>query len=147
MRTLRIVLAWLAATVLAGALAALVHSQLAMSALTRLGVEVGLRERWQAGLHDLVSFAPVFALIAAVALLLGLPVSGLLARRVPSRRTALHSLAGFAALLVALGLMAVVLPVMPISAARDPGGLLALAACGAAGGALFAVLSARRLQE
>ena len=147
MRRLRIVLAWLAATLLTAALAALVQSQAAMSSLAGLGVDIGPGERLQAALHDLVSFAPTFALLAGLALLLGLPVSSLLARRAPARRTALHALGGFTALLVALGLMALALPVIPVSAARDMGGLLALAASGAAGGWLFAVLSVERAQE
>ncbi len=141
MRSLRIVLAWGAASLLTAALAALVEAQLAMTALAGLGVDIGAGARLQASLHNLIGFAPLFALIAALALLLALPVSGLLARRVPAWRGALHALGGFTAILAALGLMALVLPVAPISAAREVPGRLALAACGAAGGLLFAALS------
>ncbi|MCC5862698.1 MAG: hypothetical protein JJT93_12425 [Gammaproteobacteria bacterium] len=147
MRSLRIVLAWGAASLLTAVLAALVEAQRAMSALAGLGVNIGLPERLQASLHNLVAFAPLFALIAALALLLALPVGGALARRAPAWRGALHALAGFTAILAALGLMGLVLPVTPVSAARELAGLLALAACGGAGGLLFAVLSPPRPPE
>ena len=140
---LRIVLAWVLAVVVAAALGTIVQSVYNMSAVAGLGVEVPIREWFRAPAHDLVFFGPLWAAVVAVALLLALPVAALLVRMVGGGRQSLYFLAGGVAVMFALGLMATVLPVTPIAAARFPTAMAFMALGGAVGGLVFARLTPR----
>lgn len=117
----------------------LVQTQFNLNALVALGVEMPLRLRLLTSAQDLAGFAPVYAGIVLAAWLPAFPVAARLARSVPHLRTVLFALAAGVALLAAVRIGDAVAP-MPvlIDATRGLGGLLAMAAGSAAGGALFA---------
>lgn len=138
---LRSVAAYLIAVLVAAALGSIVQTQFNMAAIAGLGVEVPATTRLAVTLEDLGRFAPLYAAIVAVALLVGFAVAGLLARRASGWRRPLFILAGGLAIAAALALMNAVLPVTAIAASRFASGYLALALAGAAGG--WAYLAAR----
>jgi len=141
MRAFGRVTAWLAAVLVATLLGTIVQTQFNLAALQALSVQVSAATRLQATAHDLVGFSPVYGALVAIALLLALMISGLLARRWPSGRVRLHMLAGFAGVLVMLLLMNALLPVTVIAATRSLPALLLMAACAGLAGWVFARLA------
>lgn len=132
-------IAFAGAALLAIAWGSLVQTQFNLNALVALGVEMPARLRLQASLQDLAGFGPVYAGIVLAAWLPSFAVAGWLGRRKPAWRAALFMLAAGVALPIAIRAVDAVAP-MPvlIDATRGVGGLLAMAAGSAAGGALFA---------
>ena len=137
---LRILIGWLAAVGTAAVFGSLVQSQLTLGAVERMGQQVVWRERLTVFAHDLMYFAPLWAAIMALGLLLAFLVAGWLARRSPFRRPALFPLAGLAAVLAALGLMEVMLPVTAIGAAGSLAGVVGLSLGGALAGGVYLAL-------
>ncbi|WP_376693539.1 hypothetical protein [Wenzhouxiangella sp. EGI_FJ10409] len=144
MKALKWFLAWLAAVLVTAGLGSVIQTQLNLARIAELGAPVGVSERLETTLHDLVGFAPLWAIIVAAAMLVALPVAGGLARRWPTLSTGLFVLAGFLAPLVALLVMDGMLPITPIAAARSLSGLLLLSLPGAVGGWLYARLFVQR---
>jgi hypothetical protein len=141
MKFARVLLAWLAATIVTAATGSIVQTQFNLAAIAALGAPAPLPLRLQTTLHDLAGFAPVFAGITAAGFLVAFLVAGLLLRFWPARRAFLYSLAGAAAISAAILLMNAMLPVTAIAATRSLPGIFALAAAGALGGYAFAVLA------
>ncbi|WP_043739567.1 hypothetical protein [Thioalkalivibrio nitratireducens] len=139
MQRLRAALAWFGAVVVTAAAGSVIQTQFNLAMIQRLGAPIPWPVRLETTLHDLAGFAPTYALLVAAGFLVALPVSGLLARRWPRARIALHALAGFAAIAGALLVMNALLPATMIGAARFASGIGALAAAGALGGWLFAL--------
>lgn len=138
MRKLRTAVAWFAAVLVTAAAGSVVQTQFNLAMIQRLGAPVPLTDRVETTLHDLVGFAPTYALLVAAGFLIALPVSGLLARFWPAGRMVLHALAGGTAIVGALLMMNALLPVTVIGAARFPSGVATLALSGMLGGLLFA---------
>jgi hypothetical protein len=134
MFVLRWLLAWAGAVVLTAGLGSVIQTQFNLSRITALDEPVPLAVRAQVTLHDLVSFAPNYMIIMALALLIALVVAGALASRLPKWRAWLFPLAGFVAVATALGIMSVMLPVTVIGAARTVTGFICLCLAGAIGG-------------
>ncbi len=132
---------WLLAATLCGALGSIIQTQINLHAIAALGAPVPPGVRLSATGADLLGFAPIWAVLCAVAFLPAFPVADWLAAKLPGRYVApLHALAGGATVMVMLLVMEAVLPVMPVAAARTPLGMLAMALPGLAGGWLFARL-------
>lgn len=144
MRFLKFLLAWIAASALAGIVGSILQTQFNLAAIAAIGAPVPLPVRLQTTLQDLAGFAPLFTAIVAAGFLVAFLVAGWLARRLPGNRTLLYTLAGAAAIAVALLLMNALLPITAIGATRSLTGLLALCAAGALGGRLFAALAPQR---
>jgi len=144
MKALRWLTAWLAAVLVTAALGSIVQTQINIARIAELGVPVGVSERLETTLQDLVGFAPLWAIIVAAGLLVALPIAGGLARRWPSLSTGLHVMAGITAPLVALLVMDGMLPVTPVAAARSVSGLILLSLPGALGGWLYVYLFVQR---
>jgi hypothetical protein len=128
---------WLTATMLAAVAVSLAQTQLNLAALARLGAEIPLSVRLKASAHDLLSFAPLFALLLGLAYLIAFAVAEALARRFPGLREVLFPLAGLSAMAVLLGLLELALPVSLIAAARSAFGIALLLLAGAFGGWIF----------
>jgi hypothetical protein len=141
MNFLKLLLAWLAATSLAAAVGSIVQTQFNLAAISAIGAPVPFAVRLQTTLQDLAGFAPTYAAVVAVGLLVAFLVTGRLVRRWPQRRTSLYTLAGAAAIITAILLMNAALPITGIGATRSLAGLIALGAAGALGGRLFAALA------
>jgi hypothetical protein len=132
------VLAWIAAVAMATVTGSIVQTQFNLAMIRELGAPVPWHLRLETTLHDLLHFAPTYALLVGAAFLVAFALSGLLARSWPGTRTAMHTLAGGAGIAAALLLMNRVLPATVIGAARFNTGILALALTGALGGLLYA---------
>lgn len=133
----RIMAGWLAAVVVASVAGSLIQSQFTLAAVGRLHAPVALRDRLALYGHDLVHFAPLWAVIVALALLLAFLAAGWLAQRRPSWRAVLFPLAGMLAVLTTLLVMQAMLPVSVIAAARSLPGMLMLCLGGALGGLVY----------
>ncbi|MFU8896105.1 MAG: hypothetical protein ACNA8J_06935 [Gammaproteobacteria bacterium] len=142
MNFLKLLLSWLAATLVTAVAGSIIQTQFNLAAITALGVPVPPALRLQTTLQDLVGFAPMLAAIAGAGLLVALPVAAWLARHL-QRRTLLYALAGATAIATAILLMNALLPITAIGATRSLAGFLALAACGALGGWTFSRLAPR----
>ncbi len=140
MRAIGVIVIWLLAVLIATVLGSIVQTQFNLAALTGLGVDISAATRLRATVHDLTGFTPLYGAVIAAAFLVALPLASWLARRWPGLRTGLYLLAGSLGILAALLLMAAVMPITPVAAARTLSGLLALAACGLVAGWTFATL-------
>jgi len=140
MSTIRWLLAWLAAVAVATLLGSIIQTQFNLARIAALDSPISLSRRLETTLFDLASFAPLWAVIVALALLIALVVAGLLGRRWPRWRTGLFVLAGFAAVATALLVMNAMLPVTPVGAARTVTGIVAMSLAGALAGWTYARL-------
>ena len=140
MKVLRWFVAWLAAVLVTASLGSVVQTQLNIARIVELGQGVDPVERLATTGQDLLGFAPLWAIIVAAGLLVALLVASGLSRRWPDLSLPLHALAGFAAPLVALLLMEVMMPVTVIAAARSWLGVVLMSLPGALGGWLYIVL-------
>lgn len=129
--------AWFTASLLTAVAASLIQTELNLRALAQLGADVPFPVRLQASAHDLLHFAPLFAVLVGLGHLIGFATAELLARRFPSRAALFFPLAGLASIGTMLASMHLALPVTVIAAARTPFGIGLLLGCGAFGGWLF----------
>lgn len=138
----RVALAFLAALSFAAAWGSLVQTQFNIHALTALGVAIPFDIRWAVSMQDLIGFGPLYAGIVLAAWLPGFLVAHLLARRMPSGRTALYALAAGVGVIVAIRSVDAVAP-MPalIDATRGLPGLMSMASGSVLGGVIFARLT------
>lgn len=143
MKFLKLLLAWLAATLLTAAAGSIIQTQFNLAAITGLGAPVPPALRLQTTLQDLAGFAPVLAAVVGAGFLVALPLAAWLVRRL-RRRALPYTLAGAAAVAAAILLMNALLPVTAIAATRSVAGFLALSACGALGGLTFSRLAPQR---
>lgn len=141
MKRMRVLVNWAAAVVVTVGAGSIVQTQFNLAAIEALGAEVGLSERLATTWHDLLSFAPLYAVPVVVAFAVAWPIAARLARGNRHRRWWLFPAAGFAAVLATILLMNAALPITAIGATRELSGTLGLAAAGAAAGWLYARLS------
>ena len=141
MKSPRIPLAWLGATLVTAATGSILQTQFNLAAIQAAGAPVPFGLRLQATLQDLVGFAPMLAGIAAAAFLVAFVVADPLVRRWPRHRDGLYTLAGAVAVAAPILLMNVLLPITVIGATRSLPGVVALAAAGALGGRVYAWLA------
>jgi hypothetical protein len=134
---LRWLLAWLSAVVVTSVLGSIIQTQFNLSRIADLDGPISVVDRLQVTGFDLISFAPTFAIIVALALLIAFLVAGMLARWVGNARNSLFMLAGFVAIAAALAIMSAMLPVTAIGATRSLPGFLALSLTGVVGGWLY----------
>ena len=142
---IRWLISWAFAAVATAALGSLIQSLYNLHRLAGIDAPTGWSDRFSLIGHDLLHFAPNFAILMAVAMIIAFPVAGWLVRIFPVWRGWLYALAGFAAMAMTLFLMANLLPVTIISAARSTPGFVLLCLAGAAGGAMHAAATRRRL--
>ncbi len=134
MSTIRWLLAWLAAVVVATVLGSMIQTQFNLARIAALDEPVSLALRLETTLFDLASFAPLWAVIVSLGMLIALVTAAMLARRWPQLRTGLFVLAGFLAIAVALLVMNAMLPVTPVGAARTVTGMVTMSLPGALAG-------------
>jgi len=141
MKLLRLLFAWLTASVVTGATGSIIQTQYNLAAIAGIGAPSSLAIRIQTTLQDLAGFAPAFALIAAGGFIIAFPAAALLARYWRAGRTMRYAAAGAAAVATAILVMNAMLPVTGIGATRWASGILALSATGGLGGLVFARLT------
>lgn len=137
---LRWVLALVAGVVTAAVAGSVIQTQLNLARLAALDTPISLATRLDTTLFDLVHFAPIYAIIVAMAFLVALLVASGLARAIGRGWQTLHLAGGFAAIATALGVMSLMLPVTAIAAARSTTGFILLCVGGALGGWVYALV-------
>lgn len=141
MAIFRTALAFIAAVLVAAVLGSLWQTQVNLAAIAALGHDIPMLLRLRTSVEDLIGFAPVFAALCALALLIAFVATAVLLRWIPTGRRALFALAGAVAIVTMLAVMQWLLPVTAIAAARSIGGVIGLAASGAIAGLCFATLT------
>jgi len=122
-------------------LAAGVATHFVLSELSKLGVEIAFQTRLSTTLYDIIGMAPTLTPIFGIGLLIAFAVTGLIIRKLPAAQnhpSLAYAIAGFASVMTALLAMEAVFGLWPIPAARALSGLLALGACGAIAGYIYA---------
>lgn len=139
---LRVICIYVLAVVVATILGTLVQTQFNLAALSLIGTEVSLQTRLSTSFKDLLGFAPLFAAIVAVTLLLAMPAAHLLGRIFRPWRGVLFFIAGAVGIKVAFDIIDHFAP-MPtfIAATRGIGGLAAMMIAVGIGSAVFARLT------
>ncbi|MBF7075089.1 hypothetical protein ISG33_16930 [Glaciecola sp. MH2013] len=154
MNTLKSLMDFSLKLVLAGTLtfciASLLHSQMTLSKLIAVGVDIPLKSRLTTVAQDFVGLLPTYGLIILFALLIAMLVTLMLLRllqRTQANNIWVFALAGAVAMAVTLMAMQPILNVTIISGARGTWGLTAQCIAGAFGGALFGYLHRRKAVE
>ncbi len=141
MYLLRWIAALLAAVVVSAGLGSIIQTQFNLARIEALNESIEPGARLEATAFDLISFAPLYAVILALALLIAMLVATWLVRFLPRARTVAHALlfalAGFAAVACALVAMNLMMPVTIIAATRTTSGLILLSLAGAVGGWVY----------
>ncbi|NMT65059.1 PQQ-dependent sugar dehydrogenase [Marinobacter orientalis] len=138
----KVVLAFVVAVFVGSVLGSLVQTQFNLQALEALGVRISMGTRLETSIHDLVNFAPLYAILFGVGFLFSVGIASLVVRLAGnSGRVWLYPLAAAAGLWATLRIVDALAP-MPtlIAATRDSGGLMAMLATAAISGWLFAML-------
>lgn len=133
MRWIRPIAVWLAAALLAALLGSLLQTQINLYDLQQLGAKISWPDRFATSGQDLLGFGPAWFGLVAIGFAIALPVAAWIVHR-NGRRLFWFALAGAAAVAAILGLMSLLLGIMPIAAARQWPGCLAMLLTGVAGG-------------
>ncbi len=125
--------------------ASVVQTQINLASLSALGIALPAVTRLSATAHDLVFFAPMFALLVAPLLAAGFALAHLLARFRPELRTGLVVVTP-AMLMFALLAVIHAVPAVPavISGGRGIAGMLLISLTMAAGGGVMAAVTGSR---
>ncbi|MCP1726295.1 hypothetical protein J2T60_000260 [Natronospira proteinivora] len=132
---------WLLAVLATAAVGSIVQSQFNLAAIRQWGAPVGFGERLQVTFQDLIGFAPLWAVLVGVALLLAFLLAQALLRLGPGMAAWLYPVAGLLAVAALIGLLHVALPMTPIAATRTLAGSVFMALPGLLGGWIFVRLS------
>ncbi|PXX91571.1 glucose sorbosone dehydrogenase [Marinobacter vulgaris] len=140
-----VVLAFVVALIVGSVLGSLVQTQFNLQALESLGVDISMATRLETSALDLLSFAPLYAILFGVSFLFSLGIASLIVRLAGNAgRLWVYPIAAAVGLWVALRVVDALAP-MPtlIAATRESGGLIAMLVTAAISGWLFAVLVSR----
>lgn len=135
---------YLSAVAVAYVLAAGASTQSVVASLAGMGIDVGFTGRVEMTLRDLLGMAGMFLPMVAFGLLIAFMTAALICRYWSRARMPLYLVAGACALVcIHLGLH-LAFGITPIAIARSTGGLVVQALAGAAGGAVYVLLSRSR---
>ncbi len=140
-RPFRIIPAFVLSVAVTAMLSSVAQTQFNMLALAGMGVMVPAGLWLQVVFRDLVGFAPIYAVVVAVAFLLAFTVAGLMARWLPGQRLLLFMLAGAAGILTAILLINGLAPMTPVAMSRYVTGIAILTGAGAVGGWVYLLLA------
>jgi hypothetical protein len=140
---IRRLLGLLLAVLATAALSSVIQTLRVHAALESIGAQIPWATTLASIGHDLIGFAPTYALIVGAGFLIAFAVTGLLRKRWPRLPRALHALAAAIAILTALLTMRALLGIEVIAGARGATGLILFATAGALGGAVFARFAKR----
>ena len=137
----QLVLPFISAVLCTALIASIFSTQFVVAGLQDVGVEIDFLTRLSMTLGDL-AIIKLLGIIIAISFLIGFLVAKLGRAKFGGLRLYWCVMAGAAAWLCALLLMSYQLQLMPLAGARTHFGLLLQAMAGAAGGLMFASLSA-----
>lgn len=141
---LRVVAAFVAAVVVAYALAAFAQTQHVMNRLGDMGMTVTGQDRLAATLHDFVGMAPLYLPMIAIGFAIAFGVAAGIIRLAPRWRGLGYPLAGGVAVLAIHVILNQLLDITPVAGARTAMGLTAQVLAGAIGGWAFGRLQRPR---
>ena len=144
---MRAVKAFIPAVLLAYLLASVISTQITLSQVEAMGLDVTLGTRLTTTFGDIAGMASSYLPLITVAFALGLPVAGGLGRLLPAQRAVLYMLAGLVAIVALHTIMKAALGISGIAATRSLPGLLSQGLAGAAGGYCFHLLSRAGTQQ
>ena len=140
-RLISFLLAGLAAYVLA----VLLYTQINLSNLTDLGIDISFSDRLGAALHDLLSMTGMYLPIMLVALLVAFSLAAIVIRFLPNLRILGFVVAGTVGVLALVLFFSSFLGTNPIAVTRSSLGLLSQCGAGGIGGLVYALVSKRLL--
>lgn len=141
MAIIRIIGAFVAASIVTVLLGSIFSTQLVLADLQELGVEVPLDVRLKTTLQDIVGLAPLFGSLVSAGLAIAFVAGGLLYWIVRFGYPVIFTVAGAVAVLTIMLLLEMQFGWQVFAAARSTAGLGLLALSGAMGGLVFALLS------
>lgn len=129
---------WFLATLVSSVAGSLIQSNINLIEINDLGASLGTGDWLQTVGHDLLTFAPFFALLVGTAFIFAFPVAARLSRSLPIPEAILMPLAGVVGIMLANFLANWFAPVSTIIAAtRTLSGYLAIVSTGALGGLVY----------
>ena len=140
-RLISFLLAGLAAYVIA----VLFYTQINLSNLTDLGIDISLSDRLGAASHDLLSMTGMYLPIMLVALLVAFSLAAIVIRFLPNLRILGFVVAGIVGVLALVLFFSSFLGTNPIAVTRSSLGLLSQCGAGGMGGLVYALVSQRLL--
>lgn len=143
MKIIQIPMAYSAAVLMAYLVGCLVISQSNIAAVTGMGFEITLSQRWQTAIHDIANMTNLYLPLIAVAYLIALPVTAGVIRVASAPRLLGYLVGGFVALVAIHVAIKLLLGMSGIAPTRTLVGLCLQGFAGAAGGYCFYKLTAR----
>ncbi len=137
---LRILLALLAATAIAGALGTIGSSWSSSGDIVALGQSMSFAERAAMAGGDVTTLGPRYSALIGIGALVAYPLALLFGRVAPDFRTLMLICAGAISVLFALGVLHFILGLPSFPGARTPLGLITQASFGALAGYVFALI-------
>ena len=134
---MRIISSYLLAVLVAYITGAVFVSQGNIAAVTSMGFEISMAQRFEAMLHDIANMYDIYLMLIALVFMIALPVAELIIRRFPELRLVGYMSAGFVAMVAIHVILKAVLGLSGIAPTRELFGLLAQGIAGALGGFVF----------
>ncbi|MBY6212096.1 hypothetical protein KUV95_11060 [Microbulbifer agarilyticus] len=131
-------LSYLVAVVVAFLLSSIIHTQVVLSGLTELGVQIGWQDRLVATGRDIAGLLPGYGMVIAIGLAIGFLVMGLLRRFTGLPAAVVYPIGGVIAYLAFFAAMHPIFHVSLIASTRDTWGLLGQCLAGLVAGFVFA---------
>ena len=138
-------ISFLVAGLVAYVIAVLFYTQINLSNLTDLGIDISFSDRLAAASHDLLSMTGMYLPIMLVALLVAFSLAAIVIRFLPNLRTLGFVLAGMVGVLALVLFFSSFLGTNPIAVTRSSLGLLSQCGAGGIGGLVYALVSQRLL--
>ena len=138
-------ISFLLAGLVAYVVAVLFYTQINLSNLTDLGIDISLSDRLGAASHDLLSMTGMYLPIMLVALLVAFSLAAIVIRFLPNLRILGFVVAGIVGVLALVLFFSSFLGTNPIAVTRSSLGLLSQCGAGGMGGLVYALVSQRLL--
>ena len=138
-------ISFLLAGLVAYVVAVLFYTQINLSNLTDLGIDISFSDRFGAASHDLLNMTGMYLPIMLVALLVAFSLAAVVIRFLPNLRTIGFVIAGTVGVLALVLFFSSFLGTNPIAVTRSSLGLLSQCGAGGMGGLVYALVSQRLL--
>ena len=138
-------ISFLLAGLVAYVIAVLFYTQINLSNLTDLGIDISFSDRFGAASHDLLSMTGMYLPIMLVALLVAFSLAAIVIRFLPNLRILGFVVAGIVGVLALVLFFSSFLGTNPIAVTRSSLGLLSQCGAGGMGGLVYALVSQRLL--
>ena len=138
-------ISFLLAGLVAYVIAVLFYTQINLSNLTDLGIDISFSDRFGAASHDLLSMTGMYLPIMLVALLVAFSLAAIVIRFLPNLRILGFVVAGIVGVLALVLFFSSFLGTNPIAVTRSSLGLISQCGAGGMGGLVYALVSQRLL--